>query len=182
MAEPRHKPSPSFAELDIPRNRDVFLRELLRDLAGILEQVVGLEEAKGFVSIVGARMGDRMNRDYRTATHAAALDLHQVAAALVDLKRRIEGGFTVESLDPERIILRNSRCPFGSFVHGRPALCMMTSSVFGRIAAENLGFARVGIEKAIAMGDDHCLVVIDLNPERTTTSDPQAREYFQVEA
>lgn len=33
---------------------------------------------------------------------------------------------------------------------------MMTSNVFGAIAAENQGYAKVALEKTIAQGDGHC--------------------------
>ena len=76
------------------------------------------------------------------------------------------------------IVLGNRACPFAEKVVGRPALCMMTSNVFGGIAAENLGYAKVVIEKAIARGDEGCRVVVHLKPT------PQAeaatgREYFK---
>ena len=52
------------------------------------------------------------------------------------------------------------RSPFAEKVVGRPALCMMTSNVFGSIAAENLGYAKVVLEQAIARGDSGCRVVV----------------------
>ena len=55
-----------FENLPIERNRDQFLRELVRELAGTLEEVVGLEDAEGFVSVVGNRIGEVMNQDYET--------------------------------------------------------------------------------------------------------------------
>lgn len=52
-----NKPIPERAltveEADIGLDRDVFLRSLLRELAGTLESVVGLEEAAGYISVVG---------------------------------------------------------------------------------------------------------------------------------
>jgi hypothetical protein len=36
---------------------------------------------------------------------------------------------------------------------------MMTSNVFGSIAAENLGDAKVVIDRAIARGDKECKVI-----------------------
>ena len=68
----------------------------------------------------------------------------------MDLKRRIQGDFYVIEQDDEKIVLGNRACPFAEKVVGRPALCMMTSNVFGSIAAENLGYAKVVIEQAIA--------------------------------
>ncbi len=161
-----------FADARISRNRDRFLRELLRELSGVLEDAIGLEEAEGFISLVGSRIGDLMNEDYRRAAGAEHLDVEQVAAAMVDLKRRIEGGFTIESVDHGSIVMVNSACPFGGHVRGRRSLCMMTSNVFGRLAARNLGYARVKLEETIADGAEGCRVVIYL------TEGTDGREYF----
>jgi predicted ArsR family transcriptional regulator len=169
---------PVVSELPIPLERDVFLRTLLRHLAGTLQTVVGLEEASGFISVVGQEMGQEMNQGYKAALGVDKLDREQVADVLVDLKRRIQGDFFVIEQDDEKIVLGNRACPFAEKVIGRPALCMMTSNVFGGIAAENLGYAKVVIEKAIARGDDGCRVVVHLKP----TSEAEAaagREYFK---
>lgn len=166
-----------FANLPITRDRDLFLRELLRELAGALEDVVGAEQASGFISIVGYRLGKIMDAEYRAALGEERLDLPHAAHALIDLKSRIDGGFAIESLDEERVVLVNTRCPFGAHVSGRPSLCMMTSNVFGKIVAENQGYARVELVGTIARGDPGCRVVIHLNPEsRAAGSDD--REYF----
>jgi hypothetical protein len=53
---------------------------------------------------------------------------------------------------------------------------MMTSNVFGRIAADNLGYARVELQETIARGNPGCRIVVHLVPSDET--DPQAREYF----
>jgi hypothetical protein len=39
---------------------------------------------------------------------------------------------------------------------------MMTSNVFGSIAAENLGYAKVELQQTIAQGDPGCRVVVYL--------------------
>jgi predicted ArsR family transcriptional regulator len=145
-------------------DRDVFLRRLLRELAGVLEEVVGLQEAEGFVALVGQRMADWMDAGYRQAYGVDNLSAQEVGEVLVDLKRRIEGGFRVVSVTDEAILLVNDRCPFGELVRGRQSLCQMTTSVFGTISAENLGYARVQIEEAIAAGDPGCKVRIHLRP------------------
>lgn len=157
--------------------RDVFLRRLLRELSGSLQDVVGLEEASGYISVVGQAMGERLDADYRRALRVETLSREEVAEVLVDLKRRIQGDFYVVEQDEERIVFGNRACPFGEMVEGRPALCMMTSNVFGHIAAENLGYARVDIERSIARGDPGCRVVVYLTPAEG--SEPQAREYFR---
>ncbi len=171
-------PLPVISELSVPLERDVFLRTLLRELAGTLQDVVGLEEASGFISVVGQRIGDQINAAYKTALNVSGLSREQVAEVLVDLKRRIEGDFFIVEQDDEKIVLGNRACPFAEKVIGRPALCMMTSNVFGVIAADNLGYSKVVIEKAIARGDAGCRVVVYLKatPEAEAAA---GREYFQ---
>ncbi len=169
---------PPVQELDIPLQRDIFLRNLIRELAGTLQDVVGLEEAGGFISVVGQRIGDQINQDYRTALRVERLTRAQVADVLVDLKRRIQGDFYVIEQTDEKIVLGNRVCPFADKVKDRPALCMMTSNVFGVIAADNLGYGKVSLEQTIARGDPGCRVVVYLKmtPEAEAAA---GREYFR---
>jgi predicted ArsR family transcriptional regulator len=172
-------PGVSVQDLPIPLERDVFLRTLIRELSGTLQDIVGMEEASGFISVVGQKVGDQINEQYKQALAVSQLDRGQVAQVLVDLKRRIQGKFYVVEEDDDKIVLGNSACPFAEKVLGRPALCMMTSNVFGVIAATNLGYAKIAIDRAIARGDADCRVVIYLKPtEEAQTA--QGREYFQA--
>lgn len=164
-------------DLDIPLQRDVFLRTLIRELAGTLQDVVGTDEAAGFVSVVGQRMGEWLDQAYREAWHQKHLSREQVAAVLVDLKARINGEFTLESASDDQLRFSNSRCPFEDKVLGRPSMCMMTSNVFGTIAAENLGYAKVELRKTIADGDSCCEVVVHLRPTEAAHT-CKGREYF----
>ena len=160
-------------------DRDLFLRTLLRELAGTLEDVVGLDEAAGFISVVGQRIGEQINAGYRRDLALPVLSRAQVADVLVDLKLRIDGDFRVVEQDDTRIVLENRRCPFGDKVIGRPSLCMMTSNVFGVIAAENLGQAKVELAQTIAGGAPGCRVVVHL--QRTAQADAaMGREYFKI--
>ena len=158
--------------------RDVFLRTLLRHLAGTLQDVVGLEEASGFVSLVGQQMGDEIGGMYRHALGVERLDRGQVAKVLVDLKQRIQGDFRVVEESDDRIVLESTSCPFGDKVLGRPSLCMMTSNVFGAIASDNLGYAKIGIEKAIARGDSGCRIAVYLR-ESAQSRSAEGREYVR---
>lgn len=162
---------------DISLERDVFLRDLLRHLSGTLQDVVGLEEASGFISVVGRAIGDQINAQYRSALSVKHLDREQVAAVLVDLKQRIQGDFSIVSEDDEKIVLQTTSCPFGDKVKDRPSLCMMTSNVFGTISADNLGYAKVSLEETIARGASGCRVVVYLK-ETDTSDQAQGIEYF----
>jgi predicted ArsR family transcriptional regulator len=166
-----------LATQPIPLERDLFLRRLLRELSGTLQDVVGTEEASGYISVVGAAIGEQLDAEYKHALQLQRLDRQQVAQVLIDLKRRIQGDFFVIEEDTTKIVLGNRSCPFGNLVRDRPSLCMMTSNVFGRIAAENLGYARVELQETIAQGDHGCRVVVHLVP--SDDADLQAREYFK---
>lgn len=163
----------------IELERDFFLRTMLRELSGALQDVVGVAEASGYISIVGSAIGDRINADYRRALSVDRLTREQVLEVLVDLKRRIQGDFYVLEEHEDRIVLGNRVCPFGNMVEGRPSLCMMTSNVFGAITAENLGYAGVEIDEAIALGHTRCRIVIHLAPR--SPSSVNVREYFRIE-
>jgi predicted ArsR family transcriptional regulator len=167
------------ADAELPLERDVFLRRLLRELAGSLQEVVGLDEASGYISLVGAAMGEHIDQAYRSALRVDRLSREQVADVLVDLKRRIQGDFYVVEETEDHITLGNRRCPFGDFVKERPSLCMMTSNVFGYIAAQNLGYAGIELKQTIAHGHPTCTVVIHLKP--TSSADPALREYFATD-
>ena len=164
-------------KIELPLYRDVFLRTLLRELSGTLEDVVGIDDASGFVSVVGQRVGDWILTAYREEL-GTAWSKERVGEVLVDLKRRIEGDFRVSSIDDEKIVLENRACPFGDKVVGRQSLCMMTSNVFGHITAENLGYARVELEETIAAGAEGCRVVVHLRAAKSGESTPGCREYY----
>jgi len=166
--------------LEIPLERDVFLRTLIRELSGTLQDVVGLEEASGFVSVVGQKMGRKIDEQYRNALKTFRLTREQVAAVLVDLKHRIQGDFYIIEESDEKIVLGNRACPFAEKVIGRPAMCMMTSNVFGSIAANNLGYAKVELQETIAQGHAGCRIVIHLKPSAETKA-AIGREYIQAE-
>ena len=85
------KPEIPIKDLKISLERDVFLRTLIRELAGTLQDVVGLEEASGFISVVGQNMGRQIDQGYKAALGVSQLTREQVADVLVDLKQRIQG-------------------------------------------------------------------------------------------
>ncbi|MDF5726326.1 MAG: methanogen output domain 1-containing protein [Rhizonema sp. PD37] len=167
----------SVDTLNLPLERDLFLRTLIRELSGTLQDVVGLQEASGFISVVGQSMGRQINQDYRSGLEVSNLSRQQVADVLVDLKRRIQGGFYIIEENDEKIVFGNRVCPFAEHVSGRPAMCMMTSNVFGTIAADNLGYAKVELQETLAQGDSRCKVVVYLKPTEES-EDATGREYF----
>jgi predicted ArsR family transcriptional regulator len=171
-------PLESASELSIPLERDVFARTLIRELSGVLQEIVGLEDASGFISIVGQNMGREIEGLYKNAWQVSRLNRDQVKQVLLDLKRRIQGEFYVIEETEEKIVFGNHRCPFAEKVIGRPAMCMMTSNVFGAIAANNLGYAKVELRETIAQGHQGCRVVVYLKSTEESARAP-GREYYE---
>lgn len=166
-------------DADLDLDRDLFLRTLVRELAGVLERTVGLPDAEGYMSAVGRRVGAWIDRDYRAALDTDRLDRAQVADVLTDLKRRIGGSFDLVEQTPSTLTYHNGRCPFGDRVLDRQSMCMMTSNVFGVVAADNLGYARVELEETIAQHDGRCVVRVHL--DRDELGEAAGREYFGLD-
>ncbi len=165
------------SELSVPLERDMFLRNLVRELAGVLEDIVGIEKASGFISVVGGRVGEMINDIYKEAFGETCLTQEQVMQVLVDLKARIQGEFRLIEMDEDKMVFANKVCPFGDKVLDRPSMCMMTSNVFGHITADNLGYAKVELQNTIANGHPQCEVVVHL--KQTPLAEAcDGREYY----
>ena len=166
--------------LDVPLTKDLFLRSLIRELSGVLESVIGVDDASGFISIVGQNMGNAMDLEYKQALAVSALSRPQVAEVLVDLKARINGDFYIIEQTEERLVFGNKHCPFGDSVIGRESMCMMTSNVFGVIASQNLGYAKVTLTETIAKGDPGCRVVVHLRADAESVAAP-GQQFYRVD-
>ncbi len=88
------------------------------------------------------------------------------AELIVSLKNSIGGKFQVVSSDLKQVQIHAEHCPFGELVHSAPGLCHMTSSIFGGVAARNYGYAKVELQRRIALGSESCDICIHLDPAR----------------
>lgn len=167
-------------DLNLSLNRDLFFRKMIRSFAKSLEETVGLDEASGYVALVGSEIGNWIEEQYRDSAGKEDFTPQELAELLVDLKRRIGGDFYVIDVSDEAIVLGNNECPFSKLAVGRPSLCRMTSNVFGRIVANQTGYARVDLPETIAQGDKGCRIVIHLRPDDDTNSD-EDHEFYRVE-
>jgi anti-sigma regulatory factor (Ser/Thr protein kinase) len=160
-------------------SRESFLRALVVQLGQAVEHAGGPGMSEHVVAEVGITVGGQMEAEYRAAKDVVArLDPEQLADCFVRLKHAIEGRFYVVEISEDRIVLGNERCPFGNAVRKAPALCRMTSAVFGGIAARNHDDgAAVVLEERIAVGDPGCRVVVHLG-EPPGTSGRFAHRYL----
>ncbi len=75
-----------LAELHIPLERDLFLRTLIRELAGTLEDVVGFDEAAGYISLVGQNIGEWINNLYTGELAVDALSVMDSGAGVLQFQ------------------------------------------------------------------------------------------------
>lgn len=162
----------------ISLNSDIFLRSLIKELAGSLEDIIGIDEASGYISLVGQALGREINTDYCKALSVENIERNQLSDVLIDLKRRINGKFFLIEENEDKIIVGNHRCPFGNKVIGHTSMCMMTSNVFGYISSESSGYSKVELQETIANGDKGCRIVIYLKPNKEANA-ALGREYIK---
>ena len=89
-------PPPLLSSADIQLDRDIFLRALLRELSGTLENVVGLDDASGFISVVGQRVGEWIEAEYRAVLGSSQMDREQVTAVLNEYLEVFQGVASLE--------------------------------------------------------------------------------------
>ncbi len=158
--------------------KEAFLRALVVEMSRTVEAHHGPDAAEAVIAQVGTDVGGQMEAEFRVATEVVGrMTPDQLGECYVRLKHAIDGQFSVVEATPERIVLENRRCPFGEAVRHAPALCRMTSSVFGGLAARNHpGGATVLLEERIAVGDPGCRVVVYLGPAPAEVA-PYAHRY-----
>lgn len=168
---------PPVVALPVSLDRDIFLTSLMGELASTLQDVVGPDEASGCISAAGERVGERINNGYKFALAVHELPRSRISEVLVDVGRRIGSGFEILDEEDDSILMANRTCSCGERGPGGAGLCMLTSNVFGVIVAENLGYARVSLERKPVDGVPACVMLICLHPP--SGDDKQGREYFR---
>jgi DNA-binding NtrC family response regulator len=131
-----------------------------------------------YIEQLGLSTGSCLEAAYREERGLdGVMDADQYTDMIIELKNKIGGNFSRDSSDPGMVRVVSSHCPFGDAVKQAPELCQMTSSVFGGIAARNFGYAKVVLNKRIAMGDGACEVCIYLDRDKAKAVDGD--EYHQ---
>jgi hypothetical protein len=152
-----------------------FLQTFVIELMDACE-AAGTTQAEQLIERIARSAGRFFEEAFRDEYGVdQALDRERYADLIIGLKNKIGGNFSLMSSHADCIRVVNTRCPFGEGVKNSPKLCRMTSSVFGGIAARNFGYAKVVLEKRIALNHTGCEVAIYLNPE--AAQDREGIEY-----
>lgn len=145
-------------------------------LAADLDRPASVAGVLGAEMAVGADLAEAAARTGATLAAAselpAAPTLHEAVAAFLAVEESLGGGFHAVAVGPTRAVLGNRRCPFGD--GAPPALCRMTSTLAGNLAARSGGRAEVVLDERLALGDHQCRMVIDVGEP---TARPTAHRY-----
>lgn len=165
-------------ETPVALDHESFMRQMVAGLGHLNEGILGSDVAGAYVMNVGLSMGAAIEAEYKRFWRIERpFTLDEYAHVIVDLHHKIQGGFSLVSKDPEKVVVQTSCCPFTPDVRQSPSLCFMTSSLFGGIAARNFGYAKVVLHRRIALGDPGCHVTIHL--QRTPEAKAAVgKEYF----
>ncbi|WP_349407396.1 methanogen output domain 1-containing protein [Pseudalkalibacillus sp. SCS-8] len=139
----------------------IFLSKLITQYAHLHGRTVG-KHAEEYIKQIGIKTGEWIESFYSGQDEVWSVDRY--AEVIVDLKNSIGGHFQIDEVHDDHVIVKAKDCPFGEVVKDAPHLCMMTSSVFGGIAARRFGFGKVNLRKRIATGDSGCEVAIYFKP------------------
>lgn len=148
--------------LGILLDSDVYLGKLFVELLDSLQKVVDTEENSEHINIVAKNTSREIDRKYKSALQVYNLSQVQLAQVLVDFYNQIKSDFYIIEVSNEKIVFGNRKCPFVEKIGDFPDICMMTSHMFGSIAAENLGYAKVDLQETIAKGNQGCRIVVYL--------------------
>ena len=130
----------------------------------------GKANDRSYIEQLGLTASGCFETAYRQkAGQDGPLDHDKYADMIIEIKNKIGGNFSRASSEPGMVRVVNTRCPFGEAVMQAPELCKMTSSVFGGIAARNFGYAKVILDKRIAMGDGVCEARIYTIPKQAAS-------------
>ncbi|HHJ19959.1 MAG TPA: AAA family ATPase [Gammaproteobacteria bacterium] len=150
---------------------------LFIEQAGNMAQGVNCNTLEAFIQQIVLNSSETLEHMYRKGKILQGpLSMEEYGKLLLELKNSIGGKFEIIEQNEKILRLKTTQCPFGSTVESAPALCHMTSSIFGGIAARNYGYAKVELKRRIALGSDHCDICIHRDP--TLAEDICGNEYF----
>lgn len=95
----------AVSKANVSLDRNGFMASLIRHLSGTLQDVIGLDDAEGFVSLAGQRIGADINRQYRNA-----LSLRNLSRADVPASWSISSGVSAATSTSSRKPNKKSCC------------------------------------------------------------------------
>jgi predicted ArsR family transcriptional regulator len=147
--------------IPVDLNRTKFLKQIITGMCETIEPNL-LKEA---LEKSSTDFGKEVSDIYKKFHNTTKLTKTQLIDSIIDAMNKLGAHFSLISQDKEKIVFRNSKCLFGSEIKKCPLLCITTSSIVGKIIAENLGYSRVELKRSIANGANEDIMRVYLNKE-----------------
>jgi len=149
-----------------------FLRRIINDLAANLEK----KDPKSIVNKVGFNVGEHIEELYKGFYGVEKLNLDQFSEVIIDVEKKIGGDFSIVEISKDKVVIKNTKCPFGEGVKKNPNLCYITSNILGVLAAKYFDYGKVCMKKTIATDSDYCDMVVYLKKTKESEKD-KGKEY-----
>jgi len=137
--------------------------EVITHFSKLTDFLFGNHLGREYIVATGMQMGQIIDEKFKRFHKLSGfLNLEQYAALVVNLKQSIGGDFYLVEKTSNKVVVAANTCPFGNIITRASNLCMITSGVFGGIAALNFGFGKVSLRKRIGLGESQCEVCVYL--------------------
>jgi len=153
-------------------NPIAFLQTIMTQSVMITDAFCGVQPKCNtrHITRIGLSAGACFESTYREELGLTGpLSVDQYTDLIISLKNKIGGNFSLSTSRSGFVHVVNTQCPFGESVKQVPQLCAMTSSVFGGIAANNFGYAKVALNKCISANDEICDVCIYTDKDKASS-------------
>lgn len=172
----------SLSEQAITMNRVEVLRVMFTDLAALLNDIVGTDNAESIICTVGEKFGAKLAAA-AIGQPVPAAGIHRALAIIQNLTESCGGLVSVRSLSENKLVLRFDVLPFADEQggHASEALSVAMISAVGRVVADQTGYARLTIKagRRTAANSDELLLPVFLTVRDFVRS--SEREYFAIQ-
>jgi two-component system sensor histidine kinase AtoS len=142
--------------------REAFFLQLLADYI-LLNDIAAQPLTEKCLHKVGIKYSWRVEDAYRALHHLEGkLNPEQFGDMIVSFLNGLNGKYTINSSDTEKIIFNCYACPFEHLALKTPALCQIMAGISGGAAARNFPYCKVSIESSLAQQSSFCRIVIYL--------------------
>lgn len=146
--------NPNKSLKNISFTPESFFQTFILELAGLLQDVYGVEETSRLMKVTTQNVTPRIIKMYKETFDTVQCTQHQLLEMFAGFMNRIHGDFYIE--DNAVPVIANRRCPFGEQAAGKTSLCMMTTEIANGFLIQMDENVTIELKQSIAMGQPEC--------------------------
>jgi signal transduction histidine kinase len=153
-----------------PLTRESLMLQLITHLSKLTYSLFDDHFSREYIMAASLRMAQAIDKKCKEAYgNDDHLSLEQFINLQLSTSDKL---FHLTEKAENKVVVCSNTCPFEKIINEVPNLCMVTSAIFGGIAALNFGFSKVSLRKQIVLGDSCCEVCIYVkNDEESAQED-----------